>query len=451
MSVAQEAPPDAPGARAIARFAAPLVAGSLITQATQFLVVAVLGSLGGSALYLRAVYVPVAFLFLAVNMCMGITLQVLTARRTGAGQPEAVPALLGSVARVGLLVYLALGVAVVAGAGPLAALLTVPDAQRQAFTGFLALMALVSPLGMTGELGAAALRGTGATGRSLLLTTASAAVTLTCLAVLTQGPYASVLALPWSLALGGAVETALAPALLRRDGPFRLRDLARRERGVLRPVTAIGVPVAASVALLFVVEFVLLRVVAPFGQSAVAGFSLAYTVQAVFIVPAMSYASSVAILVNQLRAAGHPEHARAVIRRGAALVGVGYALLTVVLAAAGPAAIGALPLEGGTTEEAVRFMTLVGPTFGCTGLALVALGVMEQTGHGPIAICMNTAHFGCVLGIGAWAARHVESTDGLYAVLALGAAIGALLSWPVAWRLVYRAEAGTVPARGGTR
>ncbi|MFG2598046.1 MATE family efflux transporter [Streptomyces sp. NPDC048462] len=455
MSAGQEALSGAPGTRAIARFAAPLVAGSLITQATQFLVVTVLGSLGGSALYLRAVYVPVAFLFLAVNTGVGITLQVLTARRTGAGQPGAIPALLGSVARLGLLAYLVLGAAVVLGAGPLAALMAVPEAQRPAFTGFLTLMTLVSPLGMAGELCAAVLRGVGATGRSLLMTTASAAVTLTCLTVLTRGPYESVHALPWSLALGGSVETALALVLLRRRGPFPLRDIARREPGTLRPVMAIGMPVAASVALLFVVEFVLLRVVAPFGEAAVAGFSLAYTVQAVFIVPAMSYASSVAILVNQCRAAGHPAQARAVMRRGAALIGVCYGILTVVLTVAGPGAVDALPLDGATAAEAVRFMTLVGPTFGCTGLALVALGVMEQTGRGLVAICMNTLHFGCVLGIGAWAAHGEGSTDGLYAVLAIGAVIGALVSWPMAWRLVYRAEdapaEATVPPRRESR
>ncbi|MEU3731514.1 MATE family efflux transporter [Streptomyces sp. NPDC033538] len=448
MSAEREALAKAPGVRAIARFAAPLVAGSLVTQAAQFLVVTVLGSLGGSALYLRAVYVPVAFLFLAVNTGVGITLQVLTARRTGAGHSGAIPALLGSVARIGLSVYLVLGVAVVLGADSLAALLAVPDAQRPAFTGFLMMMTLVSPLGMTGELGAAVLRGVGATGRSLLMTTASAVVTLTCLTVLTRGPYESVFALPWSVALGGAVETVLALVLLARRGPFPLRDVARREPGTLRPVMAIGLPVAASVALLFVVEFALLWVVAPFGQAAVAGFSLAYTVQAMFIVPAMSYASSVAILVNQLRAAGHPAHARAVMRRGAALIGVCYGILTVALAVAGPGAVDALPLDGATAEEAVRFMTLVGPTFGCTGLALVALGVMEQTGRGPVAICMNTLHFGCVLGIGAWAARYEGSTDGLYTVLAIGAGIGALVSWAVAWRLVYRAEDDTAAATG---
>ncbi|WP_168712726.1 MATE family efflux transporter [Streptomyces sp. A0958] len=457
MSAERGAPSGAPGTRAIARFAAPLVTGSLVGQGVQFLVVTVLGSLGGSALYLRAVYVPVAFLFLAVNTGLGITLQVLTARRTGAAQPGAVPALLGSVARIGLLVYVVLGAAVVLGAGPLAALMAVPEAQRPAFTGFLTVMTLVSPLGMTGELGAAVLRGVGATGRSLLITAASAAVTLTCLTALTQGPYASVHALPWSLALGGAVETAAALLLLRRRGPFPLRDIARREPGTLRPVMGIGMPVAASVALLFVVEFLLLRVVAPFGEAAVAGFSLAYTVQAVFIVPAMSYASSVAILVNQRRAAGHPAQARAVMRRGAGLIGACYGGLTLLLTVAGPGAVGALPLDGATEAEAVRFMTLVGPTFGCTGLALVALGVMEQTGRGPVAIAMNTLHFGCVLGIGAWAARHEGSTDGLYAVLAVGAVIGALFSWPVAWRLVYRAEdsqdsqaAPDIPAAGSS-
>ncbi|MFE5729534.1 MATE family efflux transporter [Streptomyces sp. NPDC056528] len=422
----------------LARFAAPLMVGSVITHGTQFVVVAQLGGMGESALYLRAVYAPIAFVFLALNSGLAITLQVLAARRTGAGRAGETSRLLGSVTRVGLLAHLAVGVPVVLCARPIGALVAVPGDERSAFAGFLLAMVLVSPVGLLGELCAAVLRGLGRTGPSLLVNALGAVLTVGTLALLVEATDLGLAALPVSLALAGAASLVVGVLLLRRQESFAARGLRGWDRETLPSLTAVGLPVSASFLLLFVVELVLLRVVAPYGTGAVAGFSFGYTLQALVIVPATSFGSAVAILVNQQHAAGRPEQARRTVREGAVLAFCGYTAISVLLFAAGPWAVSAMPLEQATRDEAHRFMTIVGPSFGCTALALIALTLLEQMGRGPIAIALNLLHFTGLLSVGAWAAHATHSTTGLYVVLSVGAAVGVAGSWPVAWWLLYR-------------
>ncbi|WP_344329570.1 MATE family efflux transporter, partial [Kitasatospora putterlickiae] len=427
----------APTVRRIAGFAAPVVLSEAVALGAQFAVVTMLGAAGGHALYLRSLYTPVGFLLVALNSGLSVALQVVAARAAGAGRRAELPGHLAAAARIGACCYLVCGVVVTAGAGPLGALLDLPAADRTPFLALLAAMVAVNAVGALGELCAAVLRGSGATGRGLLLTLVSAGLLLAGVGGLGLGAGWGLTALPVAALGSGVVEVLLGALLLRRAGLLG-RPTADGHGEVRAAAVSVGLPVGASFLLLCVVNLALLRVVAPFGPGAVAGFTLGSTLQSAVIVPAVGFGSAVAILVNQAGAAGDRAAARRAVRGGGLLTAACYLAVTAVLWTAGPPLAARLSADPDTAGQAVRFLQLAGPSFGCTALALTALTLLEQTGHGVVAFALNVVYFGAVIAVGGplSAARH--STDALYLTMTAGACLGVAVCWTVLWWLLYR-------------
>ncbi|MFF2956637.1 MATE family efflux transporter [Kitasatospora sp. NPDC057965] len=440
-----------PTVRRIAGFAAPVALSEAIALGAQFAVAAMLGAAGGHALYLRSLYTPVAFLLVALNVGLSTALQVVAARAAGSGRRAELPGHLAATARLGAGCYLMCGAVVAAGAGPLGALLDVPAADRTPFLALLAAMVAVNAVGALGELCAAVLRGSGATGRGMLLTLTSAGLLLAGVGGLGLGAGWGLTALPVSALVAGVVELLLGAVLLRRAGLLRaglLRAAWPRRadggrgdgsRGEVRAAAlSVGVPVAASFLLLCAVNLALLRVVSPFGPGAVAGFTLGSTLQSAVIVPAVGFGSAIAILVNQAAAAGDRTAARRAVRSGGLLTAGCYLAVTAALWTAGAPLAARLSDDPATAGQAVRFLQLAGPSFGCTALALTALTLLEQTGHGVVAFALNLVYFGAVIAVGGRlsAARH--STDPLYLTMTAGACLGVTVCWTVLWWLLHR-------------
>jgi Na+-driven multidrug efflux pump len=428
----------------IGLFAAPMVASTILALGAQFGVVGLLGALGGPALYVRSVYGPVSLLFLALAAGLAVAQQVAAARALGGGTPHRVAGLLASTARIGLVCYAVLGVVLLAAMEPLAHLMTVVAADRPLFYRFLVAMVLVLPIGFLGELCAATLRGAGFPTRGLLVTLVSFVMTVGGVAVLGFGAGLGIAAVPIATGVSGLGELALGLWLLRRAGLLSGAGWRRSDREARQLTRGIGIPVAASYLLLFVVDTVFLRIVAAHGQGAVAGFTLGYTLQSAVILPAVGLGAAIAVLINQAIGGGDIPLARLVLRNGVILVAVVYGVLTLALMAFGRAAVEPLSDDPATAHEAVRFMTVVGPAFGATGLILALLTLLEQTGRGLVAVALNIIYFAALSVTGAWYAGVTHSTEGLYRVLAAGAVIGMITGAPIAWVLLRRqiAEAG---------
>jgi hypothetical protein len=88
-------------------------------------------------------------------------------------------------------------------------------------------------------------------------------------------------------------------------------------------------------------------------------------------------------------------------------------------------------------DHAARFITVVGPTFGCTALMIALVTVLEQIGHGTAAVALNVSYFAVVIVIGEWVVDSVD-VGPLYATMAV-AAVGSLVTGlPMAWWLASR-------------
>lgn len=422
----------------IVRVSAPMVASTAATIGTQLAVVGLIGRIGDAALYVRSLYTPVAFLFLAVTTGLAVTLQVAVAQCRGRREEAQISGYLGSVARLGGLLYLLMGGALIGSAGILeVALRTAPD-RRGTFSEFLIAMAGAALVGMLGELCGAVLRGLGRTGTAALVT----AIYVCCYlgAVIVGGLVlrGGLMAVALGSALASLCEFGVGLIILIRSGVVEMRALAGWRRDVPRLAVSIGLPVGSSYIVLCVVNLLLLRIVAPAGQAAVAGFGIGYVLQTAVIVPAVGLGSGVAVLMNHSVAAGSVQAARTIFRRGMFLAAGGYAVVTVVVVIAGGQVASLMSGNPAVAAQAREFVSVVGPAFGCMGLGLTALTVLEQVGYGALAAAMNTSYFATIVIVGWFFVAHTGRVSDLYTTMTLASLSGVIIAFPVYFAVAMR-------------
>lgn len=422
--------PDVSYAR-IVRISAPMVASTGAMIGSQLVVLGLIGRIGGAALYVRSLYTPVAFLFLAVTTGLAVTLQVAVAQCRGRGEDSQIGRHLGAVARVGSLTYVLAGVALISSTATLAAVLRMAPDRRGTFHEFLIAMTGAALVGMLGELCASVLRGIGRAGTAALVTATYVCCYLTGVIVDGLVLRGGLMAVALSAAVAGLAELCAGLAFLTRGRVLGLRAFTTWQRGVPRLIAAIGLPVGSSFIVLCVVNLLLLRIIAPSGQHAVAGFSIGYMLQTAVVVPAIGLGSAVSVLMNQSVAAGSRPGARTAFRRGMFLAAGGYAAITVAVAVAGDQVATLLSGNPAIAAQAREFVSVVGPAFGCMALTLAALTVLEQVGYGTLAAVMNASYFAAILAVGWLRVQHTGHISDLYSTMLIAALVGLITGLPL--------------------
>jgi Na+-driven multidrug efflux pump len=443
------AQPDVSYAR-IVRVAAPMMLSTLTGVGSQLVVMALIGRMGESALYVRSVYAPIAYLFLAATTGLSVTLQVAVAQAHGRGQDASISGQAGSVARAGVVLYLLLGGALVAGAGLLGDAVRIAPGHSAEFHEFLLAMAGATLVGMLGELSSSVLRGLGRTGVAAIITASYVALYLAIIGVVGVVLHGGLMAVPLAAALAGVVEVIAGLFLLIRGGVVRPAGLAGWQPRIPRQLVAIGLPVCTTLIVLCVVNLVLLRIVAPGGQFAVAGFTIGYTVQSAVITPAIGLGSAIGILMNHHVAAGSVRAARSVFRRGMLLGACTYLVAGILAPVLGGPLSGLLSGNPEIAAQARHFLDVVGPSFACTGVILTALTVLEQVGYAAFATKLNAGYFAVILAVGWIAADATHRIDGLYWTLAIGPVCSLATGLPWAWRAALKPRAPHHEPAGGT-
>jgi Na+-driven multidrug efflux pump len=415
--------------RRIALVALPMMFSTVAGIGEQLVIMALIGRMGEDALYVRSVYNPVSYLFLALTTGFAVTLQVRVAQASGRGERERTGAYLGGIGRATIAVFGVVGVLLVLGSGPLSTLVGVVPDQQGTFRGFLAAMTVASVVSTLGELCSAALRGSGRALTAAFITSMHVIVTVG-LVLAGLGLDAGLPAVPVAVAAAGVLEVTLGLIFLGRGGMV-LRTLAARAAGTWALLGRIGAPVSASSVLLAVVNLILLRIVEPAGELAVSGFAVGYAVQAAIIVPAVGFGSAVAVLMNQALPREGLSVARRALRRGLIAACAGYGAATVALALWGGGLVAFLAGDPEVAEQARHMVLVVGPTFGCTGLSLVLLTILEHVGYGALAVALNATYFAAMLAIGGWLTYHSHDVGSLYATMAVAAVAGVALSLPI--------------------
>lgn len=450
---APSGPPAVPGAALrgeIRRLAVPLSVEGLVSVLAQTLIVTALGRAGDTELYLRSLYVPVAFGFAAVCEGIGIATQVATAQAHGRGDRSEVRRngagflLLGGALMALAVLGLTMSTPLVADA------MQVTAGQRGRFEEFLRWTALANLARVPPVVATAMLRGHGRAAAATLSTVVGAATEVGVVYGLGDQAGHGVFSLPWAILVGSVVSAGCAAAWVRRGGlsPVGPRPAVRRP---LRLLTDVGLPVAASYGLLSGFNLAALWVLAPLGKYAQAGYSTAYTVQTLVIVPTIALGSATAIVMNRRIGRGEHRGLTPVFGAGLRLTALWYTVVALALwAGAGPLAHG---ITGSRTVApwTERYLELVGPTLPLMCLVLVALTVLEQLRQGLLAFTLNVVYFAGVVLLGNALVAPGRDPDTFFRVIAAanvtaGPAVVAL----AVWRIRRLSRKGGTDADAGT-
>ncbi|MCX4832013.1 MATE family efflux transporter [Streptomyces sp. NBC_01016] len=410
--------------RTISGLAVPLFVAESLNFAVQLGIVAILGRMGGDAVYVRSLYQPVSLVVLAVTVGFAVSNQVAAAIGKGAGRPRDVMANAASLARVwlglGAVLYLALTIA----APLLTGLFHVDAEQRDTFVSFLRWTSAASLLTIGAELCASSLRGYGYMRHATLLVVWTAGVRIGLVAGLGLGTDIGIAAVPIAEATAGLTGLAMGLVLLRRTELWHPQAALVWRREVFTDLRRIGVPIAMSLLVISAYNLAVIGVLGNYGPDAVAGFTVASTVQNVVLLPGIVLGTATAITINQQRGSGDWQRMRASMRGGIEVTVMVYVAIALLVWSVHDPLARLIGGDAGVAAAAGSYLGAVALTYAVQGPVLTSLTVMEETGGGFRAIVLNTIYFGLIVAVSSAAAHATGSADGFYAAVAYCNLIG---------------------------
>lgn len=427
--------------RAISGLAVPLFVAEFLNFAVQLGIIAVLGRMGGDAVYVRSLYQPVGLLVLAVSVGFAVCNQVAAAISRGAGRPRDVMANGASLARVWLVLGTALYLFLAVAAPSLTGLLDVDAELRGTFASFLRWTCAAGLLAVGAELCASGLRGYGYVRQATLLVVCTAGVRIGLVAGLGLGAGVGIWAVPVAEAAAGLTGLAMGLALLSRTELWHPRAARTWRRGVLADLRRTGVPIAMSFLVIAAYNLAVIGVLGSYGENAVAGFTVASTLQSVVLLPGMVLGTATAITINRQRGAGEWGRIRESMRGGIEVTVVTYVVIAVLVWSLHEPLARLIGGDAGVAAATGSYLGAVALTYAVQGPVLTSLTVMEETGGGFRAIVLNTIYFGLIVAVSGAAAHAVGSADGFYAAVAYCNLIGVTVPF-VAVRHIRKLSAG---------
>ncbi|TYB57380.1 MATE family efflux transporter [Nonomuraea sp. PA05] len=373
---------------------------------------------------MRSLYQPVSLIVLALTVGFAVCGQVAAAISKGAGRPQDVMSNVASLARVWLGLGAALFLVLAVAAPSLPGLLHVDAALRDTFASFLRWTSAAGLLAVGAELCAAGLRGYGYVRHATVLVIWTAGVRIGLVAGLGLGAGSGIAAVPIAEAAAGLTGLAMGLALLRRTELWHPPAARIWRREVFTDLRRIGVPIALSFFVLAAYNFAVIGVLGSYGENAVAGFTVASTLQNIVLLPGMVLGTATAITINQQRGAGEWRRVRASMRGGIEVTVVTYVVIAALVWALHDPLARLMGGDAGVAAAAGGYLGAVALTYTVQGPVLAALTVMEETGGGFLAIVLNAVYFGLIVAVGAVAAHAAGSADGFYAAVAYCNLIG---------------------------
>lgn len=416
----------------------PLFGAALIQVGLQSANTYLMGHVGTDALYLVALYIPFSFFVLAVAEAVAITNQVLVARKVGQQKLTEVMRPTFTFIVIGTLCVTFLALAVWFGRELLGGFLEIHPDNRERFARFVTLMLLSSAAMLPGWVLDSTLRGMGKTAKAFILLLGYGATYVLVAFYLVHSKQMAEEALPIASFAASGILLLATLLVLRRERllpplPAFLRF------NVEAPIMLryVGLPIFLSHLLLFGSTFFYQRILAPFGEEVIAGFGVAFRIQMLVILPALSLGEAVSILMNQRMAGKQFAGAFEVFKVGLAQVFLLYLVLTVVVVAGHEAMIAFFTPSGFVAAEAARYLSTVSPSYCWMGMLLMTLLILEQTDNGFRAFAMNVLYFALVIGVGGYLAQSQQSPSAFYNTVLGFNFLGALV---VAWEYLRQAR-----------
>ncbi|MFI0367319.1 MATE family efflux transporter [Actinomadura sp. 1N219] len=399
--------------RRIGRLAVPMAAAQTLAVMVPVVIVAMMGWMGTEAIQVRALYMPLAFLFFAVQIAFDIASQTISALRSGRGEPDAMATML-SLALVWAVAGLVLAGGLIVAAPALANVLGAAPEIADDFVTFLRWMSIANLTLAWPVLCTSTLRGMGRAGTGATIMITGIAVEIAGLSVLGFGLDLGISALPLATALNGVVAGAFGMVMLGRAGLLQGRGWRPEVLGVLLRT---GIPVSLTNLVMFGLNFVFVMMLKPFGPNVIAGFGTAVTLQNLIIMPAVVLGSATAIVMNQRRGADERIPLLPVLR---AALWMSLAVYLVIVPAVWllRGVIGGLTAENEQIAgETAHYIAIVGPSYLVLCLVLTSLVALEQIGGALLALTGTAIYVLGSVGIAAVAGRGADDPAPVYGAM----------------------------------
>jgi Na+-driven multidrug efflux pump len=410
--------------RTISGLAVPLFVAEFLSFAVQLGIMAILGRMGGDAIYIRSLYQPVSLVILAVTVGFAISNQVAAAIGKGAGRPRDVMANAASLARVWLGLGAALYLVLIIATPLLTGLFQVDAEQRDTFVSFLRWTSAAGLLTMGADLCASSLRGYGYVRHATLLVVCTASVRIGLVAGLGLGTDVGIAAVPIAEATAGVAGLAMGLVLLRRTELWHPPAALVWRREVLTDLRRIGVPIAMTFLVISAYNLAVIGVLGNYGPDAVAGFTVVSTMQNIVLLPGMVLGMAAAITINQQRGSGDWPRIHGSMRGGIEVTVMAYVVIALLVWSVHDPLAQLISGDAGVAAAAGSYLGAVALTYAVQGPVIMSLAVMEQTGGGLRAIVLNAIYFGLIVAVSTVATHATGSVDSFYASVAYCNLIG---------------------------
>jgi putative MATE family efflux protein len=424
---------DGPVGRTLAAQAAPLSAGILANIGFQLTETWFVGRVGADALAALAFCMPVTMTLVSVAIGVSAGTSVAVARALGGGRPDharrlATDALLltfAVIATLGALgAWLVEPIFTTIGAGP---------EHLPLIAGYLRIWLPGVVLFLVPMVGLGAVRAAGDTAFQGAAMIAAVAVNLVAdpILIFGLGPLPALglrgAALgnvaAWSVLCCAALWKMRRAGLLETTEPPRLRPFLASVRAILH----VGVPAAATNAIIPLSATLIVAILAGFGAEAVAGLGVATRVEALAMIAFLALSAIVNPFVAANVGAGRPERVREAVRllqRFCLAWGAGLALVLWLLA---PWVAARFTDDPRVIEVAARYLSLVPISYGAAGILMLTNAAFNGLGRPMAATALSALRMFAVNVPVAWLGARLLGVPGVFLGVALAnALVGAL-------------------------
>ena len=210
--------------------------------------------------------------------------------------------------------------------------------------------------------------------------------------------------------------------LMQRQGVFLFFDGFARIGLVinnLTPIMKVGMPVLLSLLVIFSSLFIINSTLSYFNPSILTGYSIAYRVQNVVILPAITIGTAIAILSSKARAEGDRKEEHFIQSTGLAICFLFYILLSGLIYYFRDNVMALVTANVELIHAGSIYLKTVALTYVCMGPNLAYLTLLEQSGFGCKSFFINVPYFLFAVGIGCMAAIHYQHYEYLYITIAI--------------------------------
>lgn len=423
--------------KGLLRLAGPMTVGILAILMMNTVDTLFVGQLGGPELAAMSFTFPVVALIGAVSLGLGVGATSLIANAIGAGDSERVRRLTTDALLLGLVVVGVLATAGLLTIDPLFRLLGASDANLPRIREYMSIWYFGTLFLVVPMISNAALRATGDARTPMMVMIAAALVNAAVdpLLIFGLGPF------PRMELAGAAIATVFARAMtlvvslwfvVRRERmldlrPPRLRALLASWRSLL----AIGLPAAATNVTVPVTAGILTRLVATYGDAAVAGFGVGTRVEMLAAIPAMALGSSVGPFVGQNWGAGRRDRVAQALRFVGTIAFVMGWIAVAILWPLSGAIAQLFNDEAAIVATASLYLSVVPLGYAFQNLVRTATSAYNAVGRPLVAAGLTALGTPVLVVPFAWGGSAIAGLEGLFAGLALVMAVTGTVSWRV--------------------